>query len=653
MRISYLIFLFLCQSVFTQIPKEVLQVLDLAGENRVELELLIGHYNKPQDSLKLKACYFLIENMGSKVSYSDRRYSQLQDYISSCELQASANAEKLKTKREELIGKLKTYDKVNLNSSSDIKIIEAELLIDNIDKAFEAWALPWSKQNVSFDVFCKYVLPYKINSEPFEVDWRGKVFHEYKPLIDSLVGTEASIYEVTEAFNRRLAKLFKAQSKANYSTTFAYSDLKAITTGSCFHASSYMIYVLRAVGIPASYDYVLFFGNRSTNHGWVAVNLTDSTILSFDPTFNFDVFEKRFKPEVNKFMPPAAPVKIIKVYRNVFEELEYADVAIRKQVLGLYRNVEDVTKYYCAVSGISILAKQDSDTNNKALLLAYQYGQWVPVCISSACNSGFYSFDNLGQGVVYLPAVIRNKGLTVIGDVFYCDSSGNKKNLKAADSLNERVTLTRKYPYSVRMKSYAERLKGGLFQASNDSGFKKFTTLYEIQDRPTPYYQEVAVDVKKKYQYYRYLAPDSTYGSIAEIEYYQPSDSQAIYGIPYGSEGYDAEHGVDKVFDKNKLSYYNSEDHYLLLFVGIDFEKPVRIDRIRYLPRNDLNTIEVGDTYELFYWDNTWISLGRKIADSQTLSYQAPKGALLWLRNLSGGKEERPFTYEDNMQVWW
>jgi len=43
--------------------------MDQAGDNRQELEKLIEHYsNKPEDSLKLRAAYFLIKNMGNKYS---------------------------------------------------------------------------------------------------------------------------------------------------------------------------------------------------------------------------------------------------------------------------------------------------------------------------------------------------------------------------------------------------------------------------------------------------------------------------------------------------------------------------------------------------------------------------------------------------------
>jgi hypothetical protein len=44
----------------------------------------------------------------------------------------------------------------------------------------------------------------------------------------------------------------------------------------------------------------------------------------------------------------------------------------------------------------------------------------------------------------------------------------------------------------------------------------------------------------------------------------------------------------------------------------------------------------------------------RQMADSTILQYHnAPSNALFWLRNHSGGKEERIFTYENGKQVWW
>lgn len=58
--------------------------------------------------------------------------------------------------------------------------------------------------------------------------------------------------------------------------------------------------------------------------------------------------------------------------------------------------------------------------------------------------------------------------------------------------------------------------------------------------------------------------------------------------------------------------------------------------------------------YELFYWNNSWVSLGKKIATDYSLNYDnVPFNALLLLKCTTEGKENRIFTWEDNGQRWW
>ena len=54
--------------------------------------------------------------------------------------------------------------------------------------------------------------------------------------------------------------------------------------------------------------------------------------------------------------------------------------------------------------------------------------------------------------------------------------------------------------------------------------------------------------------------------------------------------------------------------------------------------------------------DGRWVSLGTRTGSRQTqeLIYDnVLSNALLLLHNLSKGKEERIFTYENGRQVWW
>ena len=66
--------------------------------------------------------------------------------------------------------------------------------------------------------------------------------------------------------------------------------------------------------------------------------------------------------------------------------------------------------------------------------------------------------------------------------------------------------------------------------------------------------------------------------------------------------------------------------------------------------------VEPGDTYELQYWGNgRWIGLGRKVAEGVSVSYDnIPDGALLLLRDLTKGRDERIFLLDnEGRQEWW
>ena len=130
---------------------------------------------------------------------------------------------------------------------------------------------------------------------------------------------------------------------------------------------------------------------------------------------------------------------------------------------------------------------------------------------------------------------------------------------------------------------------------------------------------------------------------------------QFIEGRVIGTEGSWENNGADKAkaFDHDLLTCFEAPCPGS--YVGMDFGKPVEVSRIFYTGRGDGNTIDLGDTYELFYWGNGhWVSMGQQKAGNVRLEYeQVPSGALYLLRDLTKGKDERIFTYEEGKQVWW
>lgn len=136
--------------------------LAFAGDNRSELEKVLTYYK--DDSLKLKACCFLIENMPRYFSYTGHVLDSIKAIKASVDKEGKLPDEK--------VDPLKGFTYNHLPKIYDAHVITADYLIENIELAFEEWEKrPWNKY-VSFDEFCELILPYRIDNEPLE-NWRS------------------------------------------------------------------------------------------------------------------------------------------------------------------------------------------------------------------------------------------------------------------------------------------------------------------------------------------------------------------------------------------------------------------------------------------------------------------------------------------------
>ena len=105
--------------------------------------------------------------------------------------------------------------------------------------------------------------------------------------------------------------------------------------------------------------------------------------------------------------------------------------------------------------------------------------------------------------------------------------------------------------------------------------------------------------------------------------------------------------------DDDILSHYWSQEPDVPVVVDLGRRVPLRGALLT--PHNDDNFVRPGETYELFYQDgaNGWVSLGRRVAAGEVLEYdEVPDNALLWLRNLTKGREEQVFRWVDGRQVF-
>ena len=106
------------------------RALELAGDNRSELEAVLNHYK--DNTEKLAAARFLIENMSAHYSYDGNEIYQYYDYAA----QILTNKELTPEQQRDSLLAMSTGKYRNLPNLTipDAQIIKAEFLIDNIDK---------------------------------------------------------------------------------------------------------------------------------------------------------------------------------------------------------------------------------------------------------------------------------------------------------------------------------------------------------------------------------------------------------------------------------------------------------------------------------------------------------------------------------------
>ena len=425
--------------------------------------------------------------------------------------------------------------------------------------------------------------------------------------------------------------------------------------GSCGDYAVWGTAVFRSLGIPAAIDFVPQWANRSMGHSWNALYTGNGRMedYSFGAITLLDTIGYHLKENEENETNRAS-----KIFRKTYgKQPETPAVQQKDKYLPpLFRDpcIKDVTDTYLDCMDVIVsLTQQPAKKREYAYLCNFNNQDWIPVHWGKI-EEGKAVFTKMGKEVVYLPVYYHWNGIQPAAEPFILTKEGEIKKLIPDHSKKQTLILTRKYRQG-KVHQKGELLLGGRFQVANKADFSDSLTVFVVYDVPEIRYNPVNVSLNKPYRYFRFLAPEDSRGDISEIEIYQRESGLKLSGIVIGNKNCPEGWEVENVFDGDPLTSYQcvwGERGW----VGLDFGKPVNIASFRFLPRNDDNFIKEGEEYELFYWgNNQWNSLGKQIGTSkQYLEYaNAPSNALFWLRNLTKGKEERIFTYENGGQIWW
>ena len=629
----YICILFLCASCQ---PNRLDIALELAGENRAELEKVLAHYE--DDEKGFQAARFLIENMPRWYSLESSAFDSMRPILAKAADERYISPENAQRCKEvHFYAGEKIYD---------IQAIKAEYLIENIDWAMKVYREKSWNKHLPFNDFCEYILPYRINNEPLS-HWREKYYNYYTHLLDSLYPNGTDIITASQIILRDLEKpkfyFYPSISMPHQPADFLFEH----HIGYCRDYCDLAIYALRACGIPVATDEIIYSPEYQHGHSWSVVRDTTGRFISF-AFYEYMPSRKRAAKDSRKRG---------KVFRACYSRQAEPITGITqdKDVPSLFRDRyrRDVTNEYYGENKAQIDIAQNDE--KYVYLGVFSPDGWIPIDITMAKGEKA-TFRNLEPQVIYQPFyqighIQRHAGYPFLfmGDSMHC--------FVPSKTETETVALTRKMGLFRIFRNYlCDSIIGARIEGSMEKNFKNPLLLHEFKDTLHSNYCELTLPENVgRLRYVRYVSPPHKVIDISGLAFYEdstmkrPLPLKRINSLP----SHPHQEVYDAVIDNNILTYFESQDRDC--FLAYDLGVPKKIRKIVFNPHNDDNFVWPGDEYELFYNDGAagWKSLGRQVADERRyVEYEVPRNALLWLRDRTKGREEQVFFIRDGKQVF-
>ncbi|TJY68379.1 hypothetical protein FAZ19_03750 [Sphingobacterium alkalisoli] len=698
------------------LSKETKSALVEAGNNRKELEKVLDHY-RYKNFYKFKAASFLIANMPyhkskQKVSLPDD-YHLFFDRLDSAyhDMFRGLSGDSIRTLmpreynpfRRQLGEDFQQLDTPlhEQNSVGDVHLIKADFLISHIDQAFEAWRGDPLLAKMAYDDFKEFVLPYRTTDEELILR-RADLRKQWMPILE-----KEGFDNIRKPVNRYKAFIGKSRWLNEYTKPKTHAALYDLILPkfrmNCHSLTNWSINILRACGVPAVYEYTPQWKDRPSRHFW-AVSPDSSGIWQPYTTPDNNLREN-WESDLQKAS---------KVYRRTYgvnretpyfqagsseyipEEL--ASPLLRDQTfryhqtitlrIPLAADVPNKLAYLCLFQGDKLNAVAWGKIDHRKKEAVFEqvplHTVFVPLYYTEdgkeqPFGTPFLIESDQGDALALFPEPLtenkpskafdfRMQNGRLEQNAFFQEKTLSLRyvELYPNGQRHDDMVLIRKYPEKAHLKILQQRLKGGYF-----IGFegKKKDTLAVLQEGAVPYWQEVPLNNKEAYRYYRFYAgPGKSYKmNLAEMEFLgQPSERHAHAApspLPIFSpkdtgkvddRGLVRIQGTPGALSPGAENLYDGDINTVMndFRTSIDFGSPVAITHVRFIPRSAHNGIIPRDVYRLYYHDGrSW-----KVHQTDTARYnfvhfrQVPAGTVYWLRNLSQGKEELPFFYTNDKQ---
>ena len=603
------------------------QAMSQAGSNASEIEKVLNSY----DGEKKEAAEYLVRGMLGQYSLTgpgldsiEMLYRELPQPNGSWQFDSLQLA----------TGKI--YTDMPRQKTADLQTLNADYLIRNLDDAWEQKETRSWNRDLSLSDFCELLLPYRIGDEPL-TEWRKA----YRAAYDSLSDKIDSATDAVAA----AAVVSKALGEIHYNNKLKTphrpaTGLITAPAGFCREDCDRTVYAMRAFGIPVTIDEILVSPDNGTPHQWCVVSDTeDNTFRMFD--------NDRFLPTRDSVHNDGR--REGKIYRRMWaintDRIKRLSSIPDIPVELLSPRLKDVTAEYFGHNEATINTDKESGT---VFLGLFTPDGYRPIDIAEKNAGRGVVFRDIEPNLIYFPVTRDGNGYRTCGNPFMLKSDGKVHEFVPDVARRERLSLKRKMPFWLhhtgRMSSVI-----GIRTQTGPSATGPWRNIDSISSMPTHSFYHIPVNMSDKDRYIRLLPSPLQRSQIGEV--IASVDSLALERLPLSVITDNLTAGKKKLVDGNILTWTNYQVGYRDLVFRINSNKEV--SNIFIIPRNDDNYVVPGEEYELFYFDRDgWKSLGKKTAEGFDITYDVPANAVLWLRNLTKGREEQIFICRDGKQLF-
>lgn len=360
-------------------------------ETKINPSLLkvLEYFQKKGNKEQYEAASFLISNIsihysedvewldqyGKKVAFEVTNYKDIE--------QAAVMFNKLK----DSIGMIPRNTIVK-----DADGINSQMLIHNIEMAFQSWKEnPWSK-GYDFKTFCEYILPYRSLTEPLQ-NWRSDYQMTFEKLSSGLADPSDPL-ELCSAIINNIKHFDFVLKRFDPKPLLGPNDLLFWREGNCPDLANAAIFASRSLGVATTFDCTPHYAASSNRHYWNTVIDNKGKHIPFNG--NQDL----------PYVYNAVNKRLGKVFRFTFSEQKnnLPSVISENEIpddLLKSKNILDVTAEYVDVSNVSYVFDPKA-TSKVSYINVFNRGNWRAIDWAVISNK-VSVYKNMGRDIVYLP----------------------------------------------------------------------------------------------------------------------------------------------------------------------------------------------------------------------------------------------------------